>query len=182
MDMHNRIAALGAMAVAIGGCRAEPQASVAHSAVTPAPVTGTAREREAGAQFIEERIPLTIDTHEGERRFTVEVARTDEQQRRGLMFRETLGRDRGMLFPYAVPAPQSFWMRNTISSLDLIFIGADGRITNIAARTTPLSLDPIPSIGPVIGVLEIDGGLAAELGIEPGDRVSWPNMEGLDPS
>ena len=121
-----------------------------------------------------EEIPLTVHSRGGTHRFTVEVARTAEQQARGLMYRQALAGDRGMLFPYDPPRPASFWMKNTLIPLDIIFIGADGRITNIAADTVPLSLDPVTSLGvPASAVLELPGGRAAELGIQAGDRVSW---------
>lgn len=173
MNFRNSLAPLGATLIALIGCRAETQSSV--DAPLPAPTVAVSApgERDAGAQFIAERIPLTIRSGEREHRFTVEVARSREQQQRGLMFRESLAPDQGMLFPYSVPAQQSFWMRNTVIPLDIIFIGEDGMIINIAANTTPYSLDPIASLGSVIGVLEIDGGRAAELGIEVGHRVSW---------
>lgn len=114
---------------------------------------------------------LTIDTAGGPVRFTVEIADDDAERARGLMFRESLADDRGMLFHFQQPERASFWMRNTPLSLDIIFIGLDGRILNIAERTTPYSEAPIPAVGLTRGVLEIRGGRAAALGIRPGDRV-----------
>ncbi|MGD9980333.1 MAG: DUF192 domain-containing protein [Hyphomonadaceae bacterium] len=114
---------------------------------------------------------LTIDTDNGPVRFTVEIADDDAERNRGLMFRDPLPDDRGMLFHFQEPEMASFWMRNTPSSLDIIFIGVDGRILNIAERTTPYSEDGIPAAGLTRGVLEIRGGRARELGIRPGDRV-----------
>ena len=76
-----------------------------------------------------------------------------------------------MLFDFHDPRPVAFWMKNTLIPLDMIFIAADGRIINIAQNTRPYSLDPVPSAAPALAVLEIGGGLSAELGIEPGDRV-----------
>ncbi len=121
-----------------------------------------------------EQVPLTIRSATGRHRFTVEIARSPQEQATGLMQRESLTPDRGMLFPYDPPQPASFWMKNTLIPLDIIFIRADGRIARIAANTVPLSLEPVPSLEPVAAVLEIAGGRAAELGIAPGDRVSWP--------
>ena len=117
--------------------------------------------------------PLTIHSANGEHRFTVEVARTPEQQEIGMMFRRSVPANRGMIFPYDPPTPASFWMKNTLVPLDMIFIRADGRIARIAANTVPRSLQPVPSGEPVAAVLEIRGGRAAELGIRPGDIVSW---------
>ena len=102
------------------------------------------------------------------------MARSPEEQSRGLMFRKSLGDDQGMLFPYEPPQQASFWMKNTLIPLDMVFIRADGTIGRIAANTVPMSLDPVPSIDPVSAVLEIRGGRAAELGLKEGDKVSWP--------
>jgi uncharacterized protein len=121
-----------------------------------------------------EQVRLEIRSHGRTHRFTVEMARTPEEQSRGLMFRQSLGDDRGMLFPYEPPQQASFWMKNTLIPLDMVFIRADGTIGRIAENTVPMSLDPVPSIDPVSAVLEIRGGRAAELGLKEGDKVSWP--------
>ena len=136
-----------------------------------APAQNVAAEQvgESGLQ----QVPLSIRSATGVHRFTVEVARTPQEQAAGLMHRQSLAPDRGMLFPYDPPQPASFWMKNTLIPLDIIFIRADGTIARIAANTVPLSLDPVPSLEPVAAVLEIAGGRAAELGIAPGDRVEW---------
>lgn len=118
-------------------------------------------------------IPLTVQSAKGTHRFSVEVADTPQAQSKGLMFRTELDPDEGMIFPYDGTTAQSFWMKNTPLSLDIIYIGPDGRISNIAANTTPYSLQPVYSVGPVLGVLELVGGRAAELGIAPGDKVTW---------
>ncbi len=106
-------------------------------------------------------------------RFEVEVAQTTDQQARGLMFRESLPPFGGMLFPMSPPRDASFWMKNTVIPLDIIFVRADGSIARIAAQTTPYSLTPVVSGEPVAAVLEIAGGRAAELGIAEGDHVLW---------
>jgi uncharacterized membrane protein (UPF0127 family) len=118
-------------------------------------------------------IPLTISQDGKTHRFRVEVARTPEQQGQGLMFRTEMGPNEGMIFPTATPQFRSFWMRNTVIPLDLLFIGADQLVGNIAADAVPYSLDSIPSEGPVIAVLELNGGRAKALGITPGARVTW---------
>ena len=120
-----------------------------------------------------EHIPLTIRSKNGAHRFKVEVARTAEEQTVGLMYRHSLGRNRGMIFPLGEPRYASFWMKNTLIPLDMVFIRADGRIARIAANTTPQSLDPVPSGEPVAAVLEIRGGRAAELDVREGDLVEW---------
>ena len=120
-----------------------------------------------------EQVPLTITSNGQVRRFTVEIAKTSEQQSMGLMYRNKLAPDRGMIFPFDPPRDASFWMRNTLIPLDMIFVRADGSIANIAANTVPYSEEPVPSDGPVAAVLEIAGGRSAELGIKPGDKVEW---------
>ena len=120
-----------------------------------------------------EQIPLTIRSGEREHRFTVEVVRTPQEQQQGLMFRQSLAPDGGMLFPYSPPQPIAFWMKNTLIPLDMIFIRPDRTIAGIAENTVPLSLDLVRSPEPVIAVLEIAGGRSAELGIKAGDRVEW---------
>lgn len=118
-------------------------------------------------------VPLTVSGPRGRHVFRVEVARTSAEQAQGLMFRTSMTDSEGMVFPMNPPRDASFWMKNTVIPLDLIFVGPDRRILNIAASAVPYSLDPIPSAGPVAAVLEINGGLAARLGIAPGDRVEW---------
>lgn len=119
-----------------------------------------------------ERVPLTITSLTGRHHFTVEVARTDEQQERGLMFVKRLAPNRGMIFPYSPPQEVSFWMRNTLIPLDIIFIRPDHRIARIT-NAKALDETPLPSGEPVSAVLEIAGGRAAQLGIRPGDKVNW---------
>jgi uncharacterized protein len=105
--------------------------------------------------------------------FRVEVARTNEEQARGLMFRTAMGADEGMLFPMQPPRLAAFWMRNTVIPLDIVYIGPDRRVLNIVAMAVPYDERPLPSEGPVSAVLELNGGRAAQLGIRPGDRVAW---------
>jgi uncharacterized protein len=89
------------------------------------------------------------------------------------MNRSSLTSDHGMIFPFDPPREASFWMKNTLIPLDMIFVRADGSIANIEANTVPLSLQPVYSDGPVAAVLEIAGGRSAELGIKAGDKVKW---------
>jgi hypothetical protein len=120
------------------------------------------------------REEVVIETSRGPVTFFAEIADDDPERTRGLMFRREMAREHGMLFEFDSPEPLSFWMRNTHLSLDLIFIGPDGRVLNIAERATPYSDAPIPSTGPASGVLEINAGLSRELGVAPGDRVRHP--------
>lgn len=124
---------------------------------------------EAGLRLI----PLTISSKGKRHNFTVELAATTEEQARGLMFRTELAPDRGMIFPFTRERMGSFWMKNTVIPLDIIFVRSDGTIESIAANTTPYSLDPVESGEPVAAVLELAGGRAAELAIKPGDKVDW---------
>jgi uncharacterized membrane protein (UPF0127 family) len=122
-----------------------------------------------------EQVPLTVTTAAGKvHRFTVEVARTSEEQAQGLMNRQSVAPDAGMIFPMSPPRPASFWMKNTLVPLDMIFVSPEGRISSIEENTVPLSLEPVMSTEPVSAVLELAGGRSAELGIKAGDRVGWP--------
>ena len=114
---------------------------------------------------------LDILTGRGPAHFTVQMADTPASREKGLMFVRSLGRDKGMLFDFKVVQPVSFWMKNTLIPLDMVFIAANGRVVSIASNAVPMSETPISSGGPVLGVLEIAGGRAAQLGLEPGDRV-----------
>ena len=118
-------------------------------------------------------IPLTVTTAKGAHHFQVEVAATAAEQERGLMWRTTLGADEGMIFPTDPPRRTAFWMRNTVIGLDIIFIGADHRVLNIAANAVPYDETPLPSAGAAAGVLELAAGRAAQIGLQPGDKVSW---------
>jgi uncharacterized membrane protein (UPF0127 family) len=120
-----------------------------------------------------EVIPLTITSLGKTHRFRVEVARTPQEQARGLMFRTEMGPDEGMLFPYDPPRVLSFWMKNTVLSLDLIFIGPDRRVINVAANAVPYSEASIASDAPAIATLELNAGRAKELGIVAGAKVDW---------
>lgn len=115
--------------------------------------------------------PLEIVTKSGVQTFSVEMARTEEQKATGLMYRKELADGRGMLFDFSPEQPISMWMKNTFISLDMIFIGSDGRITRIAENTEPQSTRIISSGGPAKAVLEVIGGTARKYGISPGDRV-----------
>ncbi len=116
--------------------------------------------------------PLLIETASGVKQaFNVEIVKEEKVRTRGLMFRQSMPKDHGMLFDYDPPQQISFWMKNTYISLDIIFIDANGVILNIAEKTTPLSLTTLPSAGPARGILEINGGLSAKLGIKAGDHV-----------
>jgi uncharacterized membrane protein (UPF0127 family) len=135
----------------------------------PSQVVESQRHAISGLQIV----PLTVTSGETKHDFRVEIAASSAEQARGLMHRTELGPNEGMIFPRPAPRQASFWMRNTVISLDIIFVGEDGRILNVGANAVPLSLDPVESIGPASLVFEIPGGRAAELGIKAGDLVEW---------
>jgi uncharacterized membrane protein (UPF0127 family) len=118
-------------------------------------------------------IPLTITSLGRTHRFQVELAQAPQDQARGLMFRTEMGPNEGMLFPYDPPRVLSFWMKNTVLSLDLVFIGPDRRVINVEANAVPYSEASITSDAPAIATLELNAGRAKELGIVPGARVDW---------
>lgn len=142
------------LVLSVAGCRAPPS---------------TPEVSEAGLQLVEVQVRSARGTH----RFTAELAETADQQARGLMFRETLAPDAAMLFPFTPPRPASFWMKDTLIPLDMLFVRQDGSIAYIAAETEPYSELPVGIEEPVSAVLEIAGGRAAALGIVEGDHVSW---------
>jgi uncharacterized protein len=119
-------------------------------------------------------LPVTtvvVDSDHGPVKFRVEVAGDQQSQEYGLMNRKTMAPDAGMLFDFHRSECQIFWMKDTILSLDIIFIRQDGTISSIAANAVPYSTTQIPSTEPARAVLELIGGRAAQLGIVPGDKV-----------
>jgi len=118
-----------------------------------------------------DRSSLVIVTAAREIKFDIELALTPPQHEHGLMFREKLGPYEGMLFDFGHDQQVTFWMKNTLIPLDMVFIAGDGTIKHVHANAVPMSTDTIPSEFPVRGVLEINGGSARLLGIKPGDKV-----------
>lgn len=137
----------------------------------------------AGAQtrgavsYAPRKVAVTIHNATGDHVFQAEIAASVDAQERGLMYRTNIPKDGGMLFapypPKGGPKVANFWMKNTPSALDIIFIARDGTIDAIAANAEPFSETVLSSAHPVSAVLEINAGRAAELGIVVGDRVSW---------
>ena len=155
-------------------------ASSAEAAPAPASVTPSAVPLPADAPRVTPgpTEPLEVVTSRGPVSFKVELADEEPERSQGLMWRGSMDADRGMIFDYGQSLELSprtqrgFWMRNTYIPLDIIFIGPDGRIQSIARNTEPLSEAMIfAGPGPVRAILEINGGLAERLGIQPGDRV-----------
>ena len=117
---------------------------------------------------------LEIVTATGRHVFQVEIANNDATREHGLMDRRYMAADHGMLFEFDRQAPVSFWMKNTYIPLDMIFIAPSGVVTHIAANAEPLSERVIPSGGPCVAVLELNGGTAASIGLKVGDKVRHP--------
>ena len=148
-------------------------------ALGAAACSGGASSGGAAAEASMVSIPVTVTGAGGKHVFTAEVAKTAAQQEKGLMYRTGLTPDQAMLFwPYPAgggkPQAANFWMKNTPTPLDIVFIRADGTIARIAENAVPFSETQIPSGEPVGAVLEIVGGRAADLGMAEGDKVSWP--------
>jgi len=121
---------------------------------------------------------LVLKTKSGEHRYTVEIATTNGERAKGLMFRRSLPEDSGMLFIYDPPQPVGMWMRNTYIPLDMVFITDEGTVRRVEANTEPFSTDLINSGGDVAAVLELNAGQAAKIGVRPGDQVIFPGLAG----
>lgn len=156
--------ALLCLAACLAACSPQPAAEATPAAETET----TARHPVSGLAVV----PLTVTSATGTHRFRVEVAATPAEQQKGMMFRTAMGPDEGMIFPNSVPQVRSFWMKNTVIPLDIIYIGPDRRVLNIVSGV-PYSTESLPSAGPVINVLELVAGRSQQLGIKPGDAVSW---------
>lgn len=164
MTLHRRFLLSAAVALALTGTACAQNASQA------APRDEAGNPLEA----------LTIVTESGEHAFWVEIADDEQERARGLMFRDPLPDDRGMLFQFPDMAERGFWMENTPSSLDIVYIDDAGRIVSIARHTTPFSRANIPSYGPAKGVLEVRAGRTEEIGARPGDTVRHPFFNNAD--
>ncbi len=121
---------------------------------------------------------LEIATKSGVRVFSIELAVTDDERAKGLMFRKEVPEGYGMLFDFKKEQQVTMWMKNTYVSLDMIFISDSGRIARIAERTTPQSENIISSGQPVRAVLEVVAGTAKKMGIAAGDKVAYPIFNG----
>ena len=114
---------------------------------------------------------IAVDTAKGRHQFKVEIAADHASQEKGLMFRKKMAADAGMLFDFHTTVMTTFWMKNTVLPLDIIFIRTDGAISSVAADAVPFSEAPIPSSEPIRAVLELNAGRAKALGIGPGNVV-----------
>lgn len=129
-----------------------------------------------GADVELQRLVIST-TQYGEVEFEIEIANTVESRQQGLMFRKELAPDAGMLFDYKYSRHVSFWMKNTLIPLDILFINSTGEIVIIRQNAKPHSLELIPSGEPVRAVLEVNAGIVEKYLIKPGDRVQHPIFE-----
>lgn len=154
-------------------------AGVAHSADTPPSATAAPNVTSTDLDRIFRRSTLQIATPDARlHHFNIWIADDDQRRARGLMFIKQLGADDGMLFVYPQQQPVAMWMKNTYVSLDMLFVGADGKVIRVAEKTEPLSLKTIESGGPALGVVELPAGTAARLKIVPGAQVMHPAFTG----
>lgn len=155
---HKLAILIVAPALALAACNGTAASTASDAAVAPSGL---------------DLVPLTIIAGTTTHNFTVEVARTSQEQARGMMFRTEVAADRGMIFPFDPPKIASFWMKDTLIPLDIFFIRADGSIDRLAENAVPQNLEPIVSGGEVALVLELAGGTAARLGIDESATVRW---------
>jgi uncharacterized membrane protein (UPF0127 family) len=126
------------------------------------------------AQSHEPTDRLLVITATGKHSFTLEIAKTNEERAKGLMFRKSMPNDHGMLFIFHDERPISMWMKNTVIPLDMIFVSQEGVVTSIIADTTPLSEEIITSERPAQAVIEVNAGVAQKIGLAAGDQIRHP--------
>jgi uncharacterized membrane protein (UPF0127 family) len=119
---------------------------------------------------------LSATTGDTLQNFRVEVAERPDEVQYGMMYRKEMAEDMAMVFLMGAEEPQSFWMRNTYVSLDIVFINSQGTVVSIQENCTPLTDTPRPSEGPANVVVEVPGGTAKRIGLAPGDRWVWKRM------
>ena len=141
---------------------------------SPSPIAGAPAEATIRTTNASAAPSRTLIASIGRHAFQVEIADDDASRERGLMDRRYMAADHGMLFEFDLDAPTSFWMKNTYIPLDMIFIARSGIVTRIVANAEPLSERVIPSGGPCVAVLELNGGTAASIGLKVGDKVRHP--------
>ncbi len=117
---------------------------------------------------------VEIDTSSGKHVYSVEVMRTPAEREHGLMDRKSMPRDHGMLFDFEQAQPVIFWMKDTLIPLDMIFVGANGRVVSIKHDAKPMDETLIPSGAAALGVIELNGGVAQEIDLKVGDEVQNP--------
>lgn len=129
---------------------------------------------EAGARAEAPLQRLEFVTASGSHEFRVELADTPGERARGLMHRKHMPADQGMLFDFHEDTQVMMWMKNTYIPLDMVFVSRQGVVTHVAANAVPFSEEIISSGGPAYAVIELNGGVAARIGLKPGDEVRHP--------
>jgi uncharacterized membrane protein (UPF0127 family) len=153
------------------------RAAAALALLCAAPLGGCAAKDAAKEPAAPPPAPVIVETREGARhRVEVELARTDAERARGLMNRPSLPPERGMLFLFAESEDRSFWMKNTLIPLDMLFVAEDGTIAGIVESATPLSTSLRGVGSPSRYVLEVNGGWSRARGVRAGDRVRFENV------
>jgi uncharacterized protein len=167
----SRIAVMLAAVLALAGCREEPAPAEEPGDVStsiPFRLDGTLRFLRADGT------PITG--------IAIEIAETDSARSRGLMGRDTIPPQVGMLFIMPREEVQTFWMANTPRSLDIVFVGEDSRIVSVGKYTRPFTSDAVTSTGPARYVVEVAAGFADAHGLVPGDLISWARNEAVAPA
>lgn len=163
--MNRKINLIILLAVTLLGC--------SPASLIPSNFTKVINTSETKIAQSSQKLPISAKTTISQEEIALEVAQTPKEQALGLMFRESLPDNRGMLFPFAEPQIARFWMKNVEISLDMIFL-YKGEVKAIAANVPPCSDDPCPVYGPnspIDQVLELRGGRAEELNLKIGDRL-----------
>lgn len=165
---------LSGLLLACSPAQLPTNSSTPNSAQPEQPVMTTSTEQAAG-----QRLPITAQATIANRVIQLEVAQTPQQQATGLMYRPSLASDRGMLFPFQQPRFASFWMKNVVIPLDMVFL-YQGKVVAIENSAPPCATEPCPTYGPqapVDQVIELRGGRASELGLKVGDRIKIQTLQ-----
>lgn len=150
------------------GCTSVPAISS-----PPSPVVSQTASTAVQEMAMGQTLPISAQVKVGDQTIDLEVAKTEQQQAMGLMYRQQLEDNRGMLFSFSPPRPVGFWMKNCLINLDMVFL-RNGQVVAIANNVPPCQKEPCPVYGPPVNVdqvIELRGGRAKELGIKQGDRL-----------
>jgi uncharacterized membrane protein (UPF0127 family) len=146
------------------GCQKEPDTKIDTANEKDA---GKTQFKKQGEVFFQDSVKTLI------KKIDVEIAETDNNRHQGLMFREGMTEDQGMLFIFSKEEPQSFYMKNTIMSLDIIFINNKKEIVKIHKNTEPYSEKSLPSLRPALYVVEVIAGFTDKYNIKEGSLIDW---------
>ena len=144
--------------------------SISVSTSTESPTASTTTPNTASG-IVKEGEVVFLHGDKRVRKIDVEIAENDAEREKGLMFRPYLSDSVGMLFIFNESSPQSFWMKNTMISLDIIYVGPDKKIVSIQKKAKPYSEESLPSFGNAQYVVEVNGGYCDKYGIQVGDTI-----------